>query len=112
MVDEIVEGYEELELDYPTGEGESRLSQALKTTCLWRKELIKLPNWTSPTPPARDDQVPRPSLPPSSPPSFPWPGASHYPASSPSASIACAGASHQSACAGTSHQPASSSASF
>src|ERR1041385_913096 len=56
MVDEIVEGYEELELDYPTGDGDSRLSQALKTTCLWRKELIKLPNST-----ACDHQVPPPS---------------------------------------------------
>ena len=44
MVDEIHEGYEELELDYPTGEGENRLSQALKTPCLWRKELIRLSN--------------------------------------------------------------------
>src|SRR4051812_33911375 len=42
MVDEIFEGYEELDLDYPTGEGETLLGQALRTTCLWRKELIKL----------------------------------------------------------------------
>src|SRR3954470_7431986 len=61
MVDEIYEGYEELELDYPTGEGENRLSQALKTPCLWRKELIRLTNWT-----ARDHQVPHSSPPPSS----------------------------------------------
>src|SRR3954470_2796756 len=61
MVDEIHEGYEELELDYPTGEGENRLSQALKTPCLRRKELIRLTNWT-----ARDHQVPHSSPPPSS----------------------------------------------
>src|ERR1043165_1726043 len=61
MVDEIHEGYEKLELDYPTGEGENRLSQALKTPCLWRKELIRLSSWT-----ACDHQVPHSSLPPSS----------------------------------------------
>ena len=51
MVDEIVEGSEELELDYPTGEGETLLGQALRTSCLCRKEFIKLPNWTEPPPP-------------------------------------------------------------
>src|ERR1041385_1938926 len=51
MVDEIVEGYEEIELDYPTGEGENLLQNALRTSCLWPKEFIKLPNWTAPTPP-------------------------------------------------------------
>ena len=56
MVDEIVEGYEELELDYPTGDGDSRLSQALKTAFLCRKELIKLafssvPSINPPPPP-------------------------------------------------------------
>ena len=44
MVDEITEGFEELQLDHPTGEGETRLGSALKTPCLWRKELINLPN--------------------------------------------------------------------
>ena len=48
MFDEKVEGYEGLELDYPTGEWETLLGQALRTTCLWRKEIIKLPNWTAP----------------------------------------------------------------
>src|SRR4051812_35108664 len=61
MVDEIHEGYEELELDYLTGEGENRPSQVLKTPCLWRKELIRLTNWTT-----RDHQVPHSSPPPSS----------------------------------------------
>ena len=50
MVDEITEGFEDLQLDHPTGEGETRLGLALKTPCLWRKELINLPNWM-PTPP-------------------------------------------------------------
>ena len=44
MVDEITEGLEDLQLDHPTGEGETRLGSALKTPCLWRKELINLPN--------------------------------------------------------------------
>jgi hypothetical protein len=50
-VDEIMEGFEELELDYPTGEGEIHLINALRSSCLWRKEYIKLPNWTPPPPP-------------------------------------------------------------
>ena len=51
MVDEITEGFEDLRLDHPTGEGEYRLGSALKTPCLWRKDLINLPNWTPPPPP-------------------------------------------------------------
>ena len=37
MVDEITEGFEDLQLDHPIGEGETRLGSALKTPCLWRK---------------------------------------------------------------------------
>ena len=44
MVDEITEGFEELQLDHSIGEGEIRLGSSLKTPCLWRKELINLPN--------------------------------------------------------------------
>ena len=44
MVDEITEGFEDLVLDHPTDEGETRLGSALKTPCLWRKELINLLN--------------------------------------------------------------------
>ena len=50
-VDEIMEGFEDLELDHPTDEGETWLGSALKTPCLWRKELINLPNWMPPPPP-------------------------------------------------------------
>src|SRR5215216_2781953 len=63
MVDEITEGFEELELDHPTGEGETRLGLALKTPCLWWKELIKLPNWTPlprPSPPVSQGTPPPP----------------------------------------------------
>ena len=44
MVDEIMEVYEEIELDYPTGEGENLLQNSLRTSCLWPKEFIKLLN--------------------------------------------------------------------
>ena len=33
-VDEITEGFEDLELDHPTGEGETVLGSSLKTPCL------------------------------------------------------------------------------
>ena len=39
-VDEVAKGFEQLELDYPTGEGETKLIDARKTTVLWRKEHI------------------------------------------------------------------------
>src|SRR3954469_4166007 len=75
MVDEITEGFEELPLDHPTGEGETQLGSALRTPCLWRKDLINLQNWTPPPPPppppasqgtpppppASDDQGTRPA---------------------------------------------------
>ena len=64
MVDEITEGFEELQLDQPTGEGETRLGSALKTPCLWRKELIKLPNWTAPA--SKGTPPPPPPPPPAS----------------------------------------------
>ena len=34
MVDQITDGFEDLELDHPTGEGEIRLGSSLKTPCL------------------------------------------------------------------------------
>ena len=75
-VDEIIDGFEEMELEYPTSEGENHLVYALKSTCLWRKEYIKLPNWTPsppasqgtpppPPPPASDQGTPPPPSPPS-----------------------------------------------
>ena len=64
MVDEITEGFEDLQLDHPTGEGETRLGSALKTQCLWRKELIKLPNWTAPA--SKGTPPPPPPPPPAS----------------------------------------------
>ena len=66
MVDEITEGFEDLQLDHPTGEGETRLGSALKTPCLWRKELINLPNWTPPPPPPPPASQGTPPPPPAS----------------------------------------------
>jgi hypothetical protein len=93
IVDEIKEGFEDLELDHPTGEGETLLEFALKTTCLWRKELIKLPNWTPPPPPpppASQGTPPPPPPPPSAsdqgtPPSPPAPARDNTPPPSPPA---------------------------
>ena len=68
MVDEITEGFEELRLDHPTGEGEYRLGSALKTPCLWRKDLINLPNWTPPPPPPPPASQGTPPPPPPPPP--------------------------------------------
>ena len=39
-MDEVIKGFEDLELDYPTGEGETALRDGRKTTILWRKEHI------------------------------------------------------------------------
>src|SRR5215216_6769928 len=68
MVDEITEGFEELEIDHPTGEGETRLGLALMTPCLWRKELINLPNWMPPLPPPPPASQGTPPPPPPPPP--------------------------------------------
>ena len=59
-VDEIMEGFEEPELDHPTGEGENHLVYALRSTYLWRKEYIKIPNWTPPPPASQGTTAPPP----------------------------------------------------
>jgi hypothetical protein len=64
-VDEVMGGFEQLKLDHPTGEGDLyELGEAKKTTVLWLKEYIVLPNWT-PRSPARHPSPPprQPSLP-------------------------------------------------
>ena len=50
-VDEVVKEYEEAQLDHATGEGETQLKFAVKTTILWKKEHIVLPNWRPLAPP-------------------------------------------------------------
>ena len=51
-VDEIVKGYEELELDIAAAEGEMTLGEVFHGIILWRKELIVFPESTHrpPTP--------------------------------------------------------------
>jgi hypothetical protein len=52
-VDQVMSAFEQLKLDYPAGEGDLyELGEAKKTTVLWLKEYILLPNWT-PRSPAR-----------------------------------------------------------
>ena len=75
-VDEVMKGFKNLELDYPTGEGETALRDDRKTTILWRKEYIVLPNWKlrPPSPPPPPSAPPHPSPPPPpSPPRQPSP---------------------------------------
>ena len=63
-----MDGFEGLELDNPTGEEDIiLLENALRSTCLWRKQYIKLPNWTpqqTQLPPARQGTPPPPPPPP------------------------------------------------
>ena len=42
-VDEVKPEFEGLDLEYPTGEGETHLVDAVRTTILWRKENVRLP---------------------------------------------------------------------
>ena len=76
IVDEVMKGCEDLQLDYPTGEGETALRDGRKTTVLWRKQHIVLPNWKprSPSPPPQPSPPRQPSPPPQpSPPRQPSP---------------------------------------
>src|SRR3954467_8528096 len=64
-VDEVVKEYEEAQLDHATGEGETQLKFAVKTTILWKKEHIVLPNWRPlappPSPQCQQSEPPQPS---------------------------------------------------
>jgi hypothetical protein len=65
-VDQVMSGFEQLTLDYTTGEGDLyELGEGKKTTIIWLKEYIVLPNWT-PRSPARHPSPPlhQTSLPP------------------------------------------------
>src|SRR5512142_464188 len=69
---ELVEGaYEDLELDYPGGDGEMHLRDTSQATILWRKRYIILPGRQAASrapsplaPPSPPDQAPAPSPPP------------------------------------------------
>jgi hypothetical protein len=57
-VDEVMGAFEHLKLDHPVGEGDLyELGEAKKTTVLWLREYIVLPNWT-PRSPARHPSPP------------------------------------------------------
>jgi hypothetical protein len=57
-MDEVMGRFEQLKLDHSTGEGDLyKLGEAKKTTILWLKEYIMLPNWT-PRSPARHPSPP------------------------------------------------------
>jgi hypothetical protein len=57
-VDEVLGRFEQLKLDHSAGEGDLyELGEAKKTTVLWLKEYIVLPNWT-PRSPARHPSPP------------------------------------------------------
>ena len=61
-VDEIMNGFEDLELDFPGAEGETTLGEVLRGIILWRKEHIVFPGESTrrpPTPPS-SNQPPSP----------------------------------------------------
>jgi hypothetical protein len=92
-VDKVMGGFEQLKLDHPVGEGDLyELGEAKKTTVLWLKEYIVLPNWTPrspvchPSPPPRQPSPPSLHQPsPASLPRQPSPAYQPSPASEPSA---------------------------
>ena len=49
-VDDVVEGYEDLEIDYATPEGDVRLGDVKRQIILWQKKYIKFPG-SAPRPP-------------------------------------------------------------
>ena len=71
-VDEVLSGYDSLELDIPGGEGEQTLGEVIRGVIVWRKECIVFPN-----------SVPRPPTPPPSPPRQPNPPQTEHSASPP-----------------------------
>ena len=68
-VDEIVTGFESMELPIPGPEGERTLGEVLGGIILWEKNNIKLPGSApTPTPPPSRGRSPAPPSPPRSPP--------------------------------------------
>jgi hypothetical protein len=74
-VDDIVPGYEDLEIDIPTPEGDVKLGDVKRYIILWSKKYIKFlgsvprsPTLRNPIPPSPDDRHPLAPTPPPSPP--------------------------------------------
>ena len=63
-VDEVLKGYETLELDIPAGEGETTLGEVTHAIILWKKEYIVFPESTPrpPTPPSSNPPLCPPLL--------------------------------------------------
>lgn len=59
-VDRVEKSFQNLALDYPTGEVQL-LIDAERSTCLWKKDFIKLPQWNPPNPPPPQNNSPAPS---------------------------------------------------
>jgi hypothetical protein len=73
LVDDIVPGFEDLEIDFPTPEGDVRLGDVKRHIVLWQKKYIMFPGSTprpltprNPSPPSPGERCP--PTPPSSPP--------------------------------------------
>jgi hypothetical protein len=84
LVNDIVSGFEDLELDFPTPEGDVRLGDVKRHIVLWQKKYIMFPSLAprpptprKPSPPSPGER--RPPTPPPSPPQEP-----HQPTPSPS----------------------------
>ena len=91
-VDEVVPGYDALELDIPGAEGEMTLEEVARGIILWPKKNIVFPG-SAPrphSPPSSHPPPPRPPSPPSSHPPPPSPPLlERDPSTSPSQSSAC-----------------------
>jgi hypothetical protein len=60
-VDEVMSGYDSLELDFPGGQAEKTLGEVIRGLCVWRKECIIFPR--PPTPPPSPPHQPTPPHP-------------------------------------------------
>ncbi len=80
-VDEVVAGFEDLEIDIPTPEGEMKLGDVKRHIILWQKKYIKFPGSAprpptprNPSPPSPGNRrPPTPPSPPTAPPHSPPP---------------------------------------
>ena len=79
-VDEVLPGYESLELDIPGAEGEMTLGEVAHGIILWPKKNIVFPG-SAPRPPSPPSSHPPPPRPPSPPTSHPPPPMSPSPPS-------------------------------
>jgi hypothetical protein len=89
LVDDIVPGFEDVEIDFATPEGDVRFGNVKHYIILWQKKYIKFPGLAPRPPTLRNPSSPspgerRPPTPPPSPPQAP-----HQPTLPPSAPPTC-----------------------